>query len=130
MLLVAYLHRMALSISLDCNDLDVQARFWGAALGYEVLERAAMHVALAARAGTAGIRLYLNLVPEPKTVKNRMHLDWDVDDIELEATRLERLGAQRSHKGGLPATDGSPALEWITMLDPEGNEFCVEQAVR
>jgi hypothetical protein len=59
-----------------------------------------------------------------------MHLDWDVDDIEREATRLEGLGARRLHTGALPATDAAPALEWITMADPEGNEFCVEQVAR
>jgi hypothetical protein len=53
-----------------------------------------------------------------------MHLDWDVADKEFEAARLEQLGARRLHEGALPGV-----CEWITMQDPEGNEFCVEQVV-
>ena len=121
---------MTVSISLDCNDLEAQTDFWCAALGYDVQDRAPMHVALAPRAGATGVRLYLNLVPEPKAVKNRMHLDWDVEDAQLEAARLEELGAHRSHTGSLPAIGTAPAVAWITMLDPEGNEFCVEQLGR
>jgi predicted enzyme related to lactoylglutathione lyase len=110
-----------LSISLDCNDLDAQATFWAAALGYEIFDRADLHVALGPTHGN-GPTLFLNDVPESKSVKNRMHLDWDVPDMELEATRLEQLGASRLHRGALPGV-----CEWITMQDPEGNEFCVEQ---
>jgi predicted enzyme related to lactoylglutathione lyase len=106
------------SITLDCNDLKAQTRFWTAALGYELDEGAPLHTALAPRDGS-GPRLFLNRVPEKKTVKNRMHLDWEVEDIEAEATRLERLGAIRLQRGIIPGS------EWITMQDPEGNEFCV-----
>jgi predicted enzyme related to lactoylglutathione lyase len=118
-----------LSISLDCNDLEAQCAFWTAALGYEIAERAPEHVALAPTASDHGPRLYLNRVPEPKTVKNRMHLDWDVDDIEAESKRLARLGAEYVHRDSLTATAQAPAVEWITMRDPEGNEFCVEQVL-
>ena len=112
---------MALSISLDCNDLDAQAGFWTAALDDEEAGRAEGHVSLRPRAGD-GPLLFLNLVPESKSVKNRMHLDWDVPDKESEATRLEGLGACRLHDGALPGV-----CEWITMQDLEGNEFCVEE---
>ncbi len=107
-----------MSITLDCNDLEVQTAFWESALGYRAVERAAIQCVLAP-ADLEGPRLYLNLVPEHKSVKNRMHLDWEVDDIEAEATRLEALGAHRMHR------DVAPGSEWITMQDPEGNEFCV-----
>lgn len=110
-----------LSISLDCNDLDAQEAFWTAALGYEEAGRAEQHVSLRPTTGT-GPLLFLNLVPESKTVKNRMHLDWDVPDKESEATRLEALGARRLHEGEIPGV-----CEWVTMQDPEGNEFCVEE---
>jgi catechol 2,3-dioxygenase-like lactoylglutathione lyase family enzyme len=109
------------SISLDCNDLESQATFWCGALGYRIVERAPMHTMLGPEPGRSGPLVGLNRVPEPKSVKNRMHLDWDVDDIEAEALRLERLGAIRCGRGALES------CEWITMQDPEGNEFCVEQ---
>ena len=59
-------------------------------------------------------------VPEPKTVKNRMHLDIHADDIEAEAERLVGLGATRVE--GPIAEWGE---RWIVLADPEGNELCV-----
>ncbi|MGI8693584.1 MAG: VOC family protein, partial [Geodermatophilaceae bacterium] len=61
-------------------------------------------------------------VPEPKTVKNRMHLDLSVgpDARDSEVTRLEGLGATvLAHVDA----DGS---QHVTMADPEGNEFDVQ----
>jgi predicted enzyme related to lactoylglutathione lyase len=60
-------------------------------------------------------------VPEAKSGKNRMHIDLVVEDILSEVSRLEGLGAQRLHEG--VRTFGTS--EWVTMADPEGNEFCV-----
>ncbi|MEU5874957.1 VOC family protein [Glycomyces sp. NPDC047369] len=67
-----------------------------------------------------GMRLLFQVVPEPKTVKNRLHLDlhYGPDNYEAEADRLEGLGATR-----LGAYDEDGA-KWILMADPEGNEFC------
>ena len=71
--------------------------------------------------GKHALRVTLQGVPEAKEVKNRMHLDIDVVDIEAEASRLEALGARR--------VESEPMHEhgtnWILMADPEGNEFCV-----
>ncbi|HEU5130371.1 MAG TPA: VOC family protein [Glycomyces sp.] len=68
-----------------------------------------------------GVRMLFQQVPEPKTVKNRMHLDlhYGADRIDAEAARLEGLGATRlaEHREG--------PSRWIVMGDPEGNEFCV-----
>ena len=75
-----------------------------------------------AESGTGlGRRLLFQRVPEPKTVKNRMHLDIETPDVSAEAARLEGLGARRvqaeeMHEHG---------TTWIVMADPEGNEFCV-----
>jgi hypothetical protein len=57
-------------------------------------------------------------VPEPKTVKNRLHLDLRADDQEAEVRRLEALGARRIDIGQGDVT-------WVVMADPEDNEFCV-----
>ena len=57
--------------------------------------------------------------PDPKTVKNRLHLDLIPDgSSEEEAKRLEALGATR-------ADIGQKDVTWIVMADPEGNEFCI-----
>ena len=56
-------------------------------------------------------------VPEPKTVKNRLHLDLITDQFDLESKRLTDLGAA-------PIRDiEKPAARWTTFADPEGNEF-------
>jgi hypothetical protein len=66
-------------------------------------------------------RILFQLVPEPKTVKNRVHLDLrpDVEDKEGEVQRLIDKGATVLHRGRQgPHT-------WVTMTDPEGNELCL-----
>lgn len=116
-----YRAQVIVSLTLDCNDLDREADFWAAALRYEVVERHDDCAALAPGSPLGGPRLYLQRVPEPKAVKNRMHVDWEVEDMEGEAVRLEALGATRCGGGSLGR------VRWISMQDPEGNEFCVEQ---
>ena len=62
-----------------------------------------------------------NKVPEPKTAKNRMHVDLAAADREAEVARLVELGAKR-------VTDMDEwGYQWTVMQDPEGNEFCVAQ---
>jgi len=66
-------------------------------------------------------RVLFQLVPEPKTVKNRVHLDVRVgaDHVEAEVARLAARGATVLHHGRQgPHT-------WVTMADPEGNELCL-----
>jgi len=81
-----------IEFTLDCSDLDRLASFWEAAadlvIGGEIEGR---YVTLSGH----GITLNLQGVAEPKTVKNRMHLDLLVDDLELAVRRLESLGATR-----------------------------------
>jgi hypothetical protein len=65
-------------------------------------------------AGTDALpRLWFQLVPEPRTVKNRVHLDLTCDDVDAEGARLVELGARvlTRHES------------WVTLADPEGNEF-------
>jgi hypothetical protein len=66
-------------------------------------------------------RILFQVVPEPKTVKNRVHLDvWvGAEHVAEHADRLVARGATFLHK----ASQGPH--EWVTLADPEGNEFCV-----
>ena len=115
---------MNLSLLLDCGDLDAMAEFWSEALGYRrVDDSRSFH--LEPPAGVDGPSLYLRVVPEPKTAKNRLHMDWEVADMEAEADRLAALGATRGER--LETPWGAGRVGWITMQDPEGNEFCLEQ---
>lgn len=109
-----------IGLVLDCQEPSRLAEFWAAALDYVSLGEAGAYVVLLPN-GRPGPKLLLQQVPEPKTTKNRMHLDIDAVDIEAETTRLEALGARRVaddqiHEHG---------TNWILMTDPEGNEFCV-----
>jgi predicted enzyme related to lactoylglutathione lyase len=105
---------------LDCTDPEALAEFWAPALGYLNLGTAGSYVALFPD-GRPGPKLLLQRVAEPKTVKNRMHFDIEVSDIEAEAARLIDLGATRV--SDTPYNEHGSA--WILMADPEGNEFCV-----
>ena len=105
---------------LDCADPERLAEFWAEALGYANVGSAGVYVALYPREGT-GPKLLLQRVTEPKATKNRMHLDIEVPDIDMEAARLCGLGAQRVSDD----THSEHGSTWILMADPEGNEFCI-----
>jgi predicted enzyme related to lactoylglutathione lyase len=107
---------MELQINIDCADLERMAAFYSEALGYERRGTAGeQYVSLTG----SGPKLVFQKVPEVKTVKNRMHLDVIVDDIEAEAERWIGLGASREQR------IEEFGLAWIVMRDPEGNEVCL-----
>jgi hypothetical protein len=70
-------------------------------------------------------RILFELVPEGKTVKNRLHLDLrpPQDDPEKQIEGLLARGATFLHRG-----QEGPRTKWATLADPEGNEFCVPTA--
>jgi predicted enzyme related to lactoylglutathione lyase len=107
-----------LDIVIDCTDPERLAGFWAEALGYEKAGFFDPYFVL-----LPAVRehppVMLQRVPEEKTAKARIHFDLRVPDIETEARRLEQLGARRIDIGQ------GEAPGWITMADPEGNEFCV-----
>ena len=105
---------------IDCSDPVSLASFWGPALRYEMLGEAGNYALLVPTEAGAP-KLLLQRVPEAKAVKNRMHLDIEIADIETEARRLEALGATRLH----PDVQTEHGSSWVLMADPEGNEFCV-----
>jgi hypothetical protein len=69
-----------------------------------------------------GPRMFLQKVPEPKTAKNRFHLDVNVgaEHLHAKAAELVERGAQ------IVGEFDEPGGHWITMRDPEGNEFCLQ----
>ncbi len=71
--------------------------------------------------GAEGRRVLFQLVPEPKTVKNRLHFDVRVgpDKVDAEMARLTAAGATFLHRGQ------QGPQSWVTMADIEGNEFCL-----
>ena len=115
-----------IGITLDCNDLVRVAAFWRDALRYEESEPPspdAIFHGLAASDGRNGIHhLTLQRVPEPKSAKNRAHLDLFVVDLDAEVARLLALGGHVI----VPARDDGP-FRTAVLGDPEGNELCVVQ---
>jgi len=104
-------------IVLDAVDVDKVAAFWAEAMHYRRVYRLEQYVVLVPHEGAAGSVFLVQGVPESKATKNRMHLDVHVADPEAEARRLVGLGAIRTGSGTLGE------VAWITMTDPEGNEF-------
>ena len=113
------MHRSWLcSVIIDCEDLEAGVAFWREALRVRVAGRSAPFVWLETPPGSLLIGVGIQAVPEPKTCKTRVHLDFMTDDLEAEVRRLGALGATRQECVG-------EAL-WV-MLDPCGNELCVIQ---
>lgn len=114
------------NITFDCRDAERVATFWAAVTGwpasraYEPASRA-YEDEYAVDPGDGRAKLYFVPVPETKTAKNRVHLDVIPGDRtqDQEIARLTGLGATM-------VTDNRPEFGWVTMADPEGNEFCVE----
>ncbi|WP_344790304.1 VOC family protein [Gryllotalpicola daejeonensis] len=110
-------------VVVDSADPARVADFWAAALGWSGRssgERGEVIIEPAegeTRYGPPSI--VFQPVPEPKSVKNRVHLDLYADDQGAEVTRLETLGARRVDVG---QGDGR---SFVVLADVEGNEFCV-----
>ena len=108
------------AVSFDASDAQVVATFWAAALGRDVADGAGPdNAAVNADPAIPGSRISFHRVPEGKTVKNRMHFDLITDDLDAEIDRLTGLGATK-----LNEVNGAIA-HWVTLADPEGNEFDV-----
>ena len=112
---------MRLVVVLDCQDPITLAQFWTKALGYRQSSLVGPYVALYPDKPDQP-ELLLQRVPEPKTAKNRMHLDLRIDRLDEERDRLLALGATQ-----LSDEIVEHGFRWYVMADPEGNEFCVIQ---
>lgn len=105
-------------ILIDCNDPERIASFWGQVLGLEITERSHPYIDLA-RPGEGVPILSFQKVDEPKTTKNRLHLDVKVADLEIAAERIQSLG------GRVVQEYAEDPYRWSVMADPEENEFCI-----
>ncbi|MFF9145279.1 VOC family protein [Streptomyces sp. NPDC014861] len=110
-------------VTIDCADAYALAEFWARVLDSEVSGDDAPGDP-EALVESEGAGLLFIQVPEPKTVKNRVHLDIQPQDRtrDEEVERLLALGA--TLVGDHRNPDGTG---WATLADPEGNEFCVER---
>ena len=107
------------AVAIDCADAASLARFWADVLGRQVGEGGTSEraVLLAAGGDTCEPCIVFNKVPEPKIVKNRLHLDLISHTFDSESERLLSLGARRL------CDQQSGKSRWTTFADIEGNEF-------
>jgi predicted enzyme related to lactoylglutathione lyase len=107
-------------VVVDAHDLPGLARFWARALGWQVLSERDREVVIGPDEHAPAGMCFMP-VSDPKTVKNRLHLDLTTEagDRDAEIERLLTLGASRVDIG---QTGGE---SWTVLADPEGNEFCV-----
>jgi hypothetical protein len=98
----------------DTADPAAQAAWWAGVLGGRA-EHASGSSALVGAAGFPWEHWVFDAVPEPKTVKNRMH--WDVELTDPEPGAL-------IHAGATLLREPHGAASWWVLADPEGNEFC------
>jgi hypothetical protein len=105
----------------DCSQPKRVADFWTRVLGYEVTDEEDGDIEIRGR-GEAPPILF-QTVSEPKTVKNRIHIDLTPTDRsqEEEVERILGLGATK-------VDIGQGRQSWVVLADPEGNEFCVLEA--
>jgi hypothetical protein len=141
----------ALQVTFDCHEPDRLAQFWAAALGYKIQDPPAGYKTWPEFLAAIGVpesewtsasaivdpegkgaRIFFQRVPEPKSAKNRVHLDVNVGGghetpleqrrsrVDAEAERLVKVGA--SIVGGME----KQGEYWVVLHDPEGNEFCLQ----
>ena len=110
---------------IDGADTMALARFWAAMFDTEIASIAnegrpneAHYVDVAATDGTPLLRF--QRVPEAKTVKNRLHLDIEVDDLHPAIARVQALGGSV-----IQPSLTEYGYDFAIMGDPEGNEFCL-----
>ena len=135
-----------MQLTFDAADPHTLARWWAELLGYQVQDthdfvtkllsdgviteadvveidgRKAFADATAANdPSDIGPRLYFQRVPEPKSAKNRLHVDIPVDPDQLDA-EVERVRALGATLVGFNSQGGH---RFAVLQDPEGNEFCL-----
>jgi hypothetical protein len=140
-----------IQVVMDCADPSRLAAFWAIALGYEVQPPPEGFDSWEAFLGSVGVpesdgnsrsavvdpadegpRLFFQRVPEPKTVKNRVHVDVNAGGGR-EVSDKERRARVTAKVEELVVAGASVFKEfdqdeehWVVMQDPEGNEFCVQ----
>ncbi|MBM7519685.1 VOC family protein [Nocardioides nitrophenolicus] len=107
-------------ITVDTTDALALGRWWAARTGGRVLEENEGWFVVVAL--PSGPRLGFQRVDEPTPGKNRMHVDFVAEDLDAAVAELRAAGA--GHVGDREL----PGFRWVTLSDPDGNEFCVSGA--
>ena len=105
------------SITFDSTDPDKLADWWARAVDGTTNAVAAGFFVIVNP--PRGPQLAFQKVDDPTPGKNKVHLDLVADDLDAEVARLEGAGATVVE----PRSDGD--FRWVTLADPDGNQFCV-----
>ncbi|MEU4391004.1 VOC family protein [Kribbella sp. NPDC023855] len=112
-------------INMKAHDDSALGRFWADALGWSISSEGPGVTNLEPEGfvypDPTAICIDLVASPEPKTVKNRVHLDLATKSPAHQAELVARL----KNLGATPIDIGQGDVPWVVMADPEGNEFCV-----
>lgn len=108
-------------VVLDVADYDRSARFWSAALGYDIVHKSDEFWVVRHPTRKDVFPLGLQRSPDAKRDISPLHIELFTDDMAREVARLEALGATRVADWPYP----EPEHNWIVMRDPDGHEFCV-----
>lgn len=106
------------TVTIDSADAARAAAWWAELLGVEAVPAGDDYVALRTQQG-GRINLAFQTVPEPKQVKNRVHVDFVVRDLDGVTEGI------RSRGGEMLAEHTMGGHTWRVVTDPEGNEFCI-----
>jgi hypothetical protein len=109
------------TLCFDANDPLRLARFWADTLHWDVDDETDDEIGIVPTDGTRFSILFLP-VPEPKTAKNRIHLDLVSESLEHQSEMVDRLIASGARHVDIGQ---SPEDDHVVLADPEGNEFCV-----
>jgi predicted enzyme related to lactoylglutathione lyase len=107
-------------ITVDTTDAESLGRWWAEQTGAEVVQtNDGWFVVL--RGGGLPVMLAFQKVEQPTPGKNKLHLDLAAGELDAEVDRLVAAGAS------LVARRGDESFRWVTLADPQGNEFDVAQ---
>lgn len=104
-------------VVVDCVDPQRLGRWWADALSWQYWAQDGEEVEIRPTEDRLPGLIFIP-DPEPKTLKNRLHLDFRPDDQDYEVERFLSIGATR-------VDVGQGDQPWVVLADPEGNEFCV-----
>jgi predicted enzyme related to lactoylglutathione lyase len=113
------------NITFDCGDARALATFWSTMTGWHVFHDDDPEVLVAPSLPSHETGMLFIPVPEGKTAKNRVHIDVEPTEGTRDELVEVAVAAGATVIGDHRKDDGSG---WVTLADPEGNEFCIERS--
>ncbi len=107
-----------LTVTVDTTEPVPLARWWADQLGGQVKDPFGGFFVIVSG---GPVQMAFQNVDDPTPGKNKVHVDLRADDLDAEVDRLVEAGA------GLVGRRGDESFRWVTLTDPDGNQFCVAQ---